>query len=95
MAGLAGQGQVVLLPTLPPDAGLLARKQHELVGASKRAYGCQSRQKVPMGSEGPLGYRDSSHVLYSRVIEQSVLKTLGRRAGIQVSPTGRYMSTML
>lgn len=48
-----------------------------------------------MGSEGPLGYRDSSHVLYSRVIEQSVLKTLGRRAGIQVSPTGRYMSAML
>lgn len=66
-------------------AGLLVRKQ---VGPVRRHMAAgKKKQRNPMGSEGTLGFRDSSHILYSRVIEQSVLKTLGRRAGIQVSPS--------
>lgn len=73
------------LPTLPATAGLLVRKQ---VGPVRRHMAAgKKKQRNPMGSEGTLGFRDSSHILYSRVIEQSALKTLGRRAGIQVSPS--------
>jgi len=52
MAGLTGQGQVVLLPTRPAGAGLLARKQRELGGANKRSYGCWSRQRDRRGVRG-------------------------------------------
>lgn len=44
-------------------------------------------QRDPKGSEGILGYRNSSFILYSRVIEQSMLKPSGKRAGIQVFPS--------
>lgn len=46
---ITGQGQLVPLSSVPADAGQLARKQCELGRASRRTYGCCSRQRDHVG----------------------------------------------
>lgn len=72
---ITGQGQLVPLSSVPADAGQLARKQCELGRASRRTYGCCSRQRDHVGA---LDYRDSPSSLYSRVAEQSAVKDFGK-----------------
>lgn len=78
------KGQLVPLSTVSADAGCLARKQCELGRASRRTYGCWSRQRDHMGlwaTEIPLPS------CIQELLNKVQWKTLGRRAGIQAFPS--------
>lgn len=87
MIGATGQGQLVPLSSIPADAGLLPRKQCELDKASRRTYGCWSRQKDHMG----LWATETPHPsCVQELLDKVQWKTLGRRAGIQAFPSQQH-----
>lgn len=65
-----------------PENSMGPSRQHTAVG---QGWGISKR------SHGSLGYKDAICTLYSRVIGQSALKTLGRRGEIQVSLPNRVL----